>query len=164
MNPGRELDALVAEKVMGWKTWKSKHGHWELGTPGGKPISTFGRRDSSVRYDSVSGKRVREVLWWEDLYEDELPSYSTSIAAAWEVFEWLCKRGDDIAEVVQLTFNVQNGWWCTSERWTQIDVQGNAPTAPLAICLAALKAVGVEIPAEPTSGDITLTHSSDVLV
>jgi len=95
------------------------------------------------------------VMGWQPRYgvetpddDPHMPAYSTSIEAAWEVFEWLCKRGDDIAEVVQLTFNVQSGWWCTSERWTQIDVVGNAPTAPLAICLAALKAVGVEIPAE----------------
>jgi len=130
MKAGQELDALVAEKVMGMRPGVDWH---------------------SPCFD-------------EFFCDNPCPRFSTSIAAAWEVFEWLCKRGDDIAEVVQLTFNVQNGWWCTSERWTQIDVQGNAPTAPLAICLAALKAVGVEIPAEPTSGDITLTHSSDVLV
>ena len=117
MNAGRELDALVAEKVFGWTG-----GHYE-----------------------------------------SLP-FSTDIAAAWEVVERLRSRGissghgfnwdlcikvghsDDSGWFVEL-FDLSSMGYCgpadTTIRWDGVDVR-NAETASHAICLAALKAVGVE--------------------
>lgn len=94
--PPRELDALVAEKVMGYgpKNDPCHAGEW---------------------------------------------SPSTSISAAWEVVENMKEDGDVFIE-----------WW-QDDLWTvsnkPIGVRDNgvileADTAPLAICLAALKAVG----------------------
>jgi len=70
MNAGRELDALVAEKVMGWK-------RLDLG-----PIN-------GIRW--IKGK---------DVIESEFPfSYSTDISAAWEVVEKLRAVGVEIVVV-----------------------------------------------------------------
>jgi hypothetical protein len=82
MKPGRELDALVAEKVFGWTYWRSKHGHWIIDTPDGRHFEPlFGK----VRnYDPETSERLPDPNWWDGL-SDELPYYSTDIAAAWEV-------------------------------------------------------------------------------
>ena len=105
MQAGRELDALVAEKVMGWTAIKG-----DLGSmPDGR------------------------------IYV-EVPYYSTAIAAAWGVVEkckyevWIrCLHGSCEVRVVDCGHEI-----------TRVD----ADTAPLAICLAALKAVGYELPQE----------------
>lgn len=93
MNAGRELDALVAEKVMG----------------------------------DVPGL----VLW---------PApYSTHIGCAWRVVEQLRKSGD----VISLNWYPGAGQWeCVVHRLPH--AHGEDATAPHAICLAALQAVGVK--------------------
>lgn len=113
----RKLDALVAEKVMGWKDISGPdHGIDMWQTPEG--------------HRGIRGK--------------DIPSYSTDIAAAWEVAEKLS----------QLCF----GLWRVGDEWEceldsndgrflvagdSVHVFGSGISAPLAICLAALKAVGV---------------------
>ena len=92
--------------------------------------------------------RVLLILgeWWtrgDGLYvaPPELPRYYSDIAAAWEVFTHFGWQGD-IAYQGEV-------WSCTIDA----DVGPNAPrgqvleaeTAPLAICLAALQANGVEV-------------------
>jgi hypothetical protein len=67
MNPGRELDALVAEKVMGW-------GHSRY----------FKTEDSSA---VAALKRLDGWNIWKDGKWAFLPHFSTDIAAAWEVAE-----------------------------------------------------------------------------
>lgn len=71
-------------------------------------------------------------------YVDSVPHYSTSIADAWEVLE-------KFPEVQRLEKRWPGeeppGWWC------EVGIDGGSfaaigETAPLAICLAALKAVG----------------------
>lgn len=65
MNPGRELDALVAEKVMGWRLGEHlgmKRNVWKL----------------------PEGQKLNGLDWC-----NEPPLYSTNIAAAWEVIEKL---------------------------------------------------------------------------
>lgn len=122
MKPGRELDALVAEKVMGLTV------------------------RSEGRY------HVGPCFSEEGHHEDIVPYYSTGIAAAWEVVEhfnetmpktWafsLFGSGNDWH--VEIDSNdgrfLQNG--------PSIQVFEHAETAPHAICLAALKSVGVEAP------------------
>lgn len=114
MNPSRELDALVAEKVMGWK--------WE-----------------------------DDRLTIEGHYKDENGEYhssffpSTDIAAAWEVVEKF-----DRYEIVKTELPLPTGevWkpHVVLSHWKK-DSFGTAfgDTVPHAICLAALKAIGVEI-------------------
>ena len=123
MEAGRELDALVAEKVMGLEVrsitvMDSKGTHSDVGTVDAPRRMPDGRMGVNV---------------------DKLPAYSTDIAAAWEVVE---KLG--------LAFEL--GWlpedkgfnWDASfgeKRGSEAGTTTYASTAPHAICLAALKAM-----------------------
>ncbi len=123
LKPGPELDALIAEKVMEWELKPHENKDfwpffWIMSVPTG-------------RIDGGIGS-------W---------SPSTDIAHAWEVVEKVREAWSN--------FNLHsaNGWGASfgdirmlepelddvTERWTPVC---NAPTAPHAICLAALKAVG----------------------
>jgi hypothetical protein len=120
MKPGRELDALVAEKVMGIN-----------------PL-LFG---SLVDYKMPNGSIVTLPY--------ECKSYSTDIAAAWEVVEKLTQFK---FKLDQDGFSSWNAFFLEEQEqddgpaWHEdIEYEGNADTAPHAICLAALKAVGVDI-------------------
>lgn len=106
MKPGRELDALVAEKVMGWS-----------------PVG-----------DEFDGAEFAAFL-------DAHP-YSTDIAAAWEVFEKI-----QPAAICHAKFGGKNKLpeWVVARPDDMGDEIATAPTAPHAICLAALNAVGVEV-------------------
>lgn len=69
----------------------------------------------------------------------EIPHYSTDIAAAWDVVEKLKIKGFDFV------LHWKTAWecifWFGRDKW----FESNCETAPRAICLAALKAVGVEV-------------------
>jgi len=107
----REIDRLIAERVMGWTN-----------------LSMIGNRFGTT----PEGKTHRIV-----------PQYSTDVSAAWEVVEKLRQSGYQgginwaISEL---------GYECAfvealhspDERQTS-----RAETAPLAICLAALKVIGM---------------------
>jgi hypothetical protein len=110
LNPGRELDALVAEKVMGRRF--TRH----LCEPGTPPHE------------------------WVD---SDVPEYSTDIAAAWGVVEKLREHFAGV-EVMALTKTNANPNYFEAKLWanTWVHSFAEAPTAPHAICLAALKAVG----------------------
>lgn len=128
MIAGRELDALIAEKVMGrkverWRYFEDGYASTAL-RPRGKAESTG------------------------VLITNNLPAYSTDIAAAWQVVERLNDRFS--IEIMALTSTVL----CSNTRFRvdMFDHEALAPrtevhaaTAPLAICLAALKAIGVEV-------------------
>jgi hypothetical protein len=123
---GRELDALVAEKVMGWKYRQSspdpkKHFCREYGNDAGwwlKPSMTPGAKH------------------WACATCSPPPAYSTDIAAAWEVTEKL-------AEDFMLVYAVAHAGWRArfehAEGWWKGEAY--ADTAPLAICRAALAAL-----------------------
>jgi hypothetical protein len=157
----RELDALVAEKVMGltlipeipeaMATVGFRHTHMT----GSVFHTDFGRVsmpdwrelrvqcgyefDDSNRY---YGWYVCHRFWEETVSEvtavrDEPEPYSTSIEAAWEVVEKFNYR-------VELLREGEDSWACTIWEKNSFS-QGEADTAPKAIVLAALKAVGVEV-------------------
>lgn len=123
MTPGPELDALVAETVMG-----STLSRW--------PVLQF------------DGTAKEELVFWDGPKMMRLPPYSTDIAAAWEVVENF---------VAKLAFSGENGFvldyscgsWTATFRHSISEfgksVESLADTAPHAICLAALKAVGVDV-------------------
>ena len=134
MNAGRELDALVAEKVMGFH-WVDE---WQ-GQPGPYLVSPHGylagwRRDDGGITAHLDGVTPDVVL----------PNYSTDIAAAWEVVENLADRGWKV--------DVQNRYypcWAVHVHFPVPDYRNVFETSellvgavPFAICLAALKAVG----------------------
>lgn len=134
MNPGRELDALIAEKVMGWT--------------------------SVSYYDNGRGKEHWGFA--PKQLQASVPRYSTDIAAAWEVVkrlssEWKLYLKSDftkprewvqgctfscnqLAKVTLLHF--KNGMTVEAESNIGLVLD----SVPHAICLAASKAVGVDLP------------------
>ncbi len=111
LQPGRELDALVAEKVMS----------------SCKLEGTFVQK-----IDTVS-KIVTVGTEWQ------YPPYSTDISAAWDVvekFKW--------AEPEVSYSDEQHCWYGLMNKGPGSGIAYGAPTAPHAICLAALKAVGYD--------------------
>lgn len=140
MNPGRELDALIAEKVMGWKPFD------------GEPPGAWIDEQSKAWAKSVC---IKESY-------DRIPPYSTDIAAAWEIVrhlsaEWKLYLKSDftkprewvqgctfscnqLAKVTLLHF--KNGMTVEAESNIGLVLE----SVPHAVCLAALKTVGVDLP------------------
>ena len=116
MNAGRELDALIAEKVMGW-----------IQLAGNGPL-VHPKTDCLYGYDK--GDSLHEFVF----------HYSTQIADAWQVVEKFMPDSVHI-DVYHggCTVKIKTGYF---ESGSVKFLSGSAPTAPLAICLAALKAVG----------------------
>lgn len=115
---GRELDAIVAEKVVGYR--------WVKG-------GTF-------LLDSHLSVAVLVEANGTHLDTKNLPRYTSDIAAAWEVVEKLHEMGLYVAiskDPDRFTWDVR-GW---NDKTNSNRFIGFAETAPLAICLAALKAV-----------------------
>lgn len=112
MPAGDEIDALISQCVFGNKI------QWFDG-PGG-PVITGGTYEKIRTWNKVS-------------------SYSTNMAAAWEVVEKVA--GEDSELSVRITGEyLGNGWRCVfTNAFVDYDVM--AKTAPLAICRAALLAV-----------------------
>lgn len=141
MKPGRELDLLVAEKVMGWRP--IIRSEWPC-------IALANTPDNEKEIAFLRAADLRGQ------YED-IPNYSTDIAAAWEVVEKMCPEIPEThggyCPQFELTSNkgVERTWtasfydrfgnakWGTSSDKTFLAC-GYSVSA--AICLAALKAVG----------------------
>lgn len=152
----RAIDVLVAEKVMGWK-WHRCHEK----NPEGETVYWFTDHEPPE--------------WWERPTEVESPPpehrgsvlrvfigpppYSTDIAAAWQVVE----KMREIACQVDVTSHgehevvLAHGVVCyihgfNEDFWREgmldADYSAVADTAPMAICLAALRAINVEVPKE----------------
>lgn len=124
MNPGRELDALVAKKVFG---------HTVI------DYNQIGRADKHSKNDDGSLTLV--------------PQYSKHIAAAWMVVEKLnesgfgyCIEKSPVVEGTTAWFVpkqiLPEGHVCTEDI---VHISHTSNSVPHAICLAALKAVGFEL-------------------
>ena len=112
LSAGRELDALVAEKVMG---------------------------QGFIFYNNFQEKNGNKSP-----LPDNVAPYSTSIAAVWEVVEQLRTKGFWFL-IEQERPDINSEWVAAFTNFeANADGSERADTAPLAICLAALKAVGVE--------------------
>ena len=124
MVAGRELDALVAEKVMGMELLPLKEA----------PCPYCG---DEMRF---CGERSRCTTCGEWRYSPA-KEYSTDIAAAWEVVEKLKAGG----------FSLIAEWDAHDEMWYVVFSNvssykaGEADAAPHAICLVALAAVGAPV-------------------
>ncbi|HEY8542624.1 MAG TPA: hypothetical protein VIL29_09590 [Pseudothermotoga sp.] len=116
----REIDRLVAEKVMGWE-----------------PYYDDG--------DLISFITDAGSLFFSDDDECEW-NPTTTIQHAWQVVEKLIDNGYDFTIYNHnKEFNVEIN---IEEDDKHLWFYGEANSAPLAICLAALKAVGVEVEVE----------------
>ena len=120
----REIDAKVAEKVMGWPiVGKTGAGY------------TSGERGLPI-FDSGCG-----------LFPPGLPGGwcpSKDIRQAWEVVGKVCgDQYDYIFRLHRLTGRPAPGrWWARFEHQLGKKFEGYGQDAPMAICLAALKASG----------------------
>lgn len=118
MEAGRELDTLIAEKVMGWARWKGATLGWE------NPPSFF-------------------RTWELTSYGSFQPS--TDISAAWDVIEkmeynWSFVR--DVGKCGSEYETIGNMLYRFIYTAPGMPIEGIvADTAPLAICRAALLAV-----------------------
>jgi len=122
MNPGPELDALVAEKVMGWSV--SEDGTvW---------------RDESLKYPD----RLPLLEWHP----------STQIGDAWQVVEKVKETTGGALMIISRAKDALVAWAPFDAQWEEtsrnpmtmrvlLSSYVEAPTVPHAICLAALKAV-----------------------
>ena len=168
MKAGRELDVLVAEKVMGIDL--TAHDDESIGRAAFSGLdATYGNGTATVTWSGVTYERIamgaafndgargnagHSLYWWrnrdgkswqKDLeaqvatWRDSPQHYSTDIAAAWLVLDHF---GDTMRRL--LWNRGSGGWECVID----CDHAVRAETAPLAICLAALKAVGVEVEGE----------------
>ncbi|MFL5731838.1 MAG: BC1872 family protein [Chloroflexia bacterium] len=140
MVSGRALDLLVAEHVMGWPA--PMYITDEEFDPA-RPI--YGWLECPA--DHEHGDACSRWQCGKHSYYPP-PAYSSDIAAAWTVVEALGLSGFRLQQMDDKT-------WSSGFRLPgrgsggRVDAEGHAraKTAPLAICLAALKVVGVEVPA-----------------
>ncbi len=142
---GRGWDVLVAEKVMGLVVMRAKDIDDEW----------WSRPD-----ELLTGKKPGVPPRWGSAAP--IKQYSFNISHAWEVVERMAAiRDSDMSNGYQMEMRTYRGnviarfisspprEWMAEEFWDAPEDQGagKAETAPLAICLAALKSVGA-LPAE----------------
>lgn len=118
--PGRELDALVAEKVMGWTEvhFEAEWIHWYGSGEEVIPANTFGRHPQAIG-DSI------------------IPRYSTSIADAWKVVGQMRAHGYRLVLWTPLDDDTRIHCTAQFENGHQ-NIDGEGESAPHAICRAAL--------------------------
>jgi hypothetical protein len=76
------------------------------------------------------------------------PSFSTNIADAWQVVEKLKELGFHVGIKTPPKAKSTSYWVCVEDFYAEKTFTSYGLTAPLAICLAALKAVGIEVETE----------------
>lgn len=145
----RELDALVAEKVMGFEAWAETRGEYRLAVRAGPDAPRPWERKRTPdpeRYESISCAYAQAL----GFFGEGFPRYSTDIAAAWRVVE---KLGQNRVDVVLHYTELMRGCDCICGG----DAVGRSEdTMPLAICLAALATQGIEadlVDAQPQPED-----------
>lgn len=155
MNAGRELDALIAEKVMGWacvhsveylpRSERESEINAEFLRDYGMPAPPgfckaavddleFSDGDYPPKWCAKCGGRESR-----DIFK-KLPHYSTDIGDAWDVVEAVAARSETVyftVERIGAHAGEFSGYRAFINR-----ICTAADTAPLAICRAALKAVG----------------------
>lgn len=124
LQAGPQLNALIAEKVMGIKLGRCENTELEV-VDGGMvcPKCLFG----STRSDDEEHNVV-------------VSNYSIDISAAWQVVEFLRKAGFDF-DCFSSSTRLQPGWTDVVLTSQVDEFSARAETFPLALCRAALLAV-----------------------
>lgn len=132
-----ELNALVAEKVMGWK----RAGADDYTSPKHGPLfDDWENKGSHKRLESPDGTIVY-LCGCGGSRGGNIPDYCNDIAAAWRVVE--CLINDHEFELAMRKEYRAAFVYCEHNKKDEHPVHSAfAPTAPRAICLAALEAVG----------------------
>ena len=158
MEAGRELDAIVAEKVMGWhydSAWDCLIPPEQRAKPNEMWTEWEADDDGLVR-KPINENYVTGIVYTGDTQKIVLPYYSTDIADAWKVVE----RLDYKSHTNFSLYTIGANWFCFFKEenvkmdysWVN-EYEARADTAPLAICRAALKTV-------PSPATIDFTRKS----
>lgn len=145
MPAGREMDALIAEKVMGHRP---EYGCFVDDTYNGECVGTDGATDCLLAEQKLRKQKQipGDCKYWR-IAEPE--PYSTDIAAAWEVVEKIKDTNMDSYKYGANSFELSRNRPMQPSRLYACRFNSNnngysyAETASLAICRAALKTVGV---------------------
>ena len=143
MTPSRELDALVAEKVMGFGWAANKVARSDSPQGSRFPVGfdfLVPNPGNKLEWKKATGKKARESTYF-------VPYYSTDIAVAWTVVDRMLKMGFSEWLISDDEVYFQRGRLNGNSMKQTADYafgcHGNAPgKTPEAICLAALKALG----------------------
>lgn len=135
LKAGRELDALIAERVMDecpWQIWFSRDSVLRCTDING--ISYF----CANKEQAESYIKDFPVDWNAVLMEPQCKEYSSDISAAWEVVEKMRHLGwsFDLNLMARYTVVFRQNYLKDTDRFSSKE-----DTAPHAICLAALKAI-----------------------
>lgn len=132
LKPGRELDALIAEKVMGYRRKTKTYGEGEFYRAGVVHEQWYEPDDDFIacKRDLTDGK-IGEIV----AVHRGFPAYSASIGAAWLVVQKLRLCVVPWGET-QWTAVRQQRWIMDAERFA-------SDTAAEAVCRCALDAVEV---------------------
>jgi hypothetical protein len=153
MEAGAELDALVAERVMGWKRGGANDHTRPAHRPSkdfpGTVLGDFGGKGPHDYLESPGP--AGRIYFCGCPSSADLPAYSTSIADAWEVVEKLRIAVAFLKHYNYETRTYESAWWAKpliadgeeeghtdSEIWFEEGDEASAATAPLAIARAAL--------------------------
>ena len=141
----REIDRLIAEKIFGvrpCKEWKKV----SLGTAGG-PALMHGDWTKSVKHDYQCYPDIEEVQTMQGTLGGPA-RYTTDISAAWQLVDKMHERGFGIV----IAHGAEDSKYKVEMRPAQPEyakeegrIIFTEATAPLAICLAALKACGLNV-------------------
>ena len=124
-----QIDALIAEHMMGWKTEWFSYVNYEV------TLGKEGKHPFLRAYDDSN------PLEEEDDYYDyfDIPCYTRSIEDAWDVLDLLRKEYYD---------TLRNGISVhLTHRVTGEEISVSSESIALAICIAALKTKNIPIPA-----------------
>ena len=141
-----EINALVAEKVLGWEGRKIVY-RWDDRKKKSDPMVMFEKGGDSIGDFGTFVDEEGNKIQYGKPHRVYFPlDFSNNISAAWRVFETVVDDHPN-ADVAK----TKHGYICIfqigtdEETQTGIVVEAEAPTAPEAICLAALKVRGVEV-------------------